>query len=67
MDSIAGERKERWQELISSTDMTLNSKKAWKTISKLNSDKNNQTSIAAVTPNAVANQLLLNGKPQNKE
>ncbi|XP_066958959.1 uncharacterized protein [Macrobrachium rosenbergii] len=65
--SVANEKKERWQELITSTDMTRNSKKAWKTISKLNSDKNTQTKIAVVTPNAVAKQLLLNGKPFNKE
>ncbi|GFS25435.1 RNA-directed DNA polymerase from mobile element jockey-like [Elysia marginata] len=47
--------------------MTHNSKKAWATIKRLNSEKNAQTRVAAVTPNQVANQLLQNGKPANKE
>ncbi|KAK3892430.1 hypothetical protein Pcinc_003663 [Petrolisthes cinctipes] len=37
------------------------------TIKKLNSEKAPQSIIAAVTPNQVAHQLLLNGKPRNKE
>ncbi|KAK3893288.1 hypothetical protein Pcinc_002844 [Petrolisthes cinctipes] len=47
--------------------MTHNSKKAWATIMKLNTDKNTQTRVAAVTPNEVENQALLNGKPLHKE
>ncbi len=47
--------------------MTHNSKRAWVTINKLNSDKAPQPRVAAVTPNQVADQLLLNGKPINKE
>ena len=46
--------------------MTHNSKKAWTTIKKLNSEKKPQR-VAAVTPNEVANQLILNGKPTYKE
>ena len=64
--SIANEKSERWRELISNTDMTHNSKKAWTTIKKLNSEKKPQR-VAAVTPNEVANQLILNGKPTYKE
>ena len=64
---LASERSERWKELITSTDMTHNSKKAWKIIKKLNSEKCTQARVAAVTPNQVANQLLQNGKPPNKE
>ena len=60
-------RKERWQEMICNTNLTQNSKKAWTTISKLNTEKNRQHRVAAVTPNQVANQLILNGKPQHKE
>ena len=65
--SMAKEREERWRELIENTDMTLNSKKAWKTISKINTEKKTNPRVAAVTPNQVANQLILNGKPQHKE
>ena len=65
--SITKEKAERWRDLISSTDLTHNSKKAWTTIKKLNSEKKPQTRIAAVTPNQVANQLLQNGKPISKE
>ena len=65
--SVANGRLERWQELICNTDMTHNSKKAWTTIEKLNTEKNTSARVAAVTPDEVANQLLLNGKPLNKE
>ncbi|KAK3892154.1 hypothetical protein Pcinc_003990 [Petrolisthes cinctipes] len=67
LSSISEERKGRWQEVITSVDMTHNSKRAWQTLKKLNTEKNNKTRIAAVTPNEVAHQLLLNGKPYNKE
>ena len=64
---MSEERKGRWQEVITSVDMTHNSKRAWQTLKKLNTEKNNKTRIAAVTPNEIAHQLLLNGKPYNKE
>ena len=67
LSSLATEYRERWEEMISNTDMTKNSKQAWKTIKKLNTEKNTQTRVAAVTPNQVANQLLLNGKPTHKQ
>ena len=67
MASIAVEKSERWHELISTTNMTHNSKKAWATIKKLNTERNVQTRVAAVTPNNVANQLIKNGKPAHKE
>ena len=65
--SIAEDRKERWRELIINIDLTKNSKKAWQTIKKLNAEETQAARTAAVTPNSVANQLLLNGKPFNKE
>ena len=65
--SVANGKQERWQEMICNTDMTHNSKKAWTTIKKLNTEKNARTRVAAVRPDEVANQLLLNGKPLNKE
>jgi len=55
------------EELITSTDMTHNSKKAWKIIKKLNSEKRTQARVAAVTPNQVANHLVQDGKPPTKE
>jgi len=65
--SLSTERSKRWKEMIENTDMTKNSKKAWTTIKKLNTEKKAQTRVAAVTPNEVANQLLLNGKPLHKQ
>ena len=53
--------------MISNTNLTRKSKKAWKTIKKLNADQISTARTAAMTPNNVANQLLLNGKPYNKE
>ena len=64
---LANERSERWKELITSTDLTHNSKKAWKITKKLNSEKCTQARVAAVNPNQVANHLLQNGKPPNRE
>ncbi len=46
--------------------MAHNSKRAWVTI-KLNPDEAPPSRVGAVTPNQVAHQLLLNGKPINKE
>ena len=65
--SLAAERTKRWKEMIESTDMTHNSKQAWTTIKKLNTEKKAPSRVAAVTPNEVANQLLLNGKPLHKQ
>ena len=65
--SITKEKTERWRQLITETDMTHNSKKAWATIKKLNTEKKPQTRVAAVTPDQVASQLILNGKPAYKE
>ncbi|KAK4311281.1 hypothetical protein Pmani_016968 [Petrolisthes manimaculis] len=64
--SISKDQNERWKEIITNIDMTHNSKKAWSTIKKLNSEKEAPPRVAAVTPNQVAHQLLLNGKPQHK-
>ena len=65
--SVSNDRKQRWEETVTTIDMTKNSKKAWSTIRKLNGDNNTQARLAAVTPNAVAHQLLMNGKPLNRE
>jgi len=67
LNHISIEKRDRWQELIKGIDMTHNSKQAWKTIKKLNSESNTNSSIPETTPNKVAHQLLLNGKPNNRE
>ena len=67
MSTIATEKSERWKQMICTTNLTHNSKKAWATIKKLNTETNPQTRVAAVTPNEVANQLILNGKTSHKK
>lgn len=47
--SLSDTRKERWQEIISRLDITQNSKTAFKTIKKLNSDKKPDQRIVAMT------------------
>ena len=62
MVSISQERRKTWHDLIESTDMSKNSKKAWSTIRKLRGDPKAPPQQPKVTANQVANQLLLNGK-----
>ena len=66
MQAIAESRKNSWVQLVSSIDMTHNSKKAWHTIKKLTGDLPNATNTGQVTANQVAHQLLLNGKPPHR-
>ena len=42
-------------------------RRAWTTIRKLNTDNRPPHRIAAVTPNQIAHQLIVNGRPNNKE
>jgi hypothetical protein len=62
IDSIGEERQRAWQEMVESTDLTHNSKKAWNMIRKLSSDKTSQVTATAVTANQIAKQLLDNGR-----
>ena len=66
ISSLWQERRERWKETIENVDMTHSSKKAWSTIKKLNSEDKHPARKAAVTPNEVAHQLLINGKTNNQ-
>ena len=63
--AITKGRANRWQEKITNTDLNNNSKKAWTTIKNLVLTGTQQSGCS--TPNDVAHQLLLNGKPNNQE
>lgn len=64
-NAIAQEKKRnKWHELLNKTDMKHRSKKAWGLIKRLNSDPTNAKGLSNVTPDQIAHQLLLNGKPQ---
>ena len=52
----------RWEEVITSTNMTHNSRKAWKTIRKLSNDPTTSNPPYLVSANQVAHQLLVNGR-----
>ena len=51
------EKRKRWEEVITSTNMTHNSRTAWKTIRKLSDEP-----TRLVGANQVVHQLLFNGK-----
>ena len=51
-----------WEEVITSANMTRNSRKAWKTINKLSNDPTSSNPPCLVTANQVAHQLLVNGR-----
>ena len=50
------------EEVITSTNMTHNSRKAWKTIRKLSNDPTTSNPPCLVSANQVAHQLLVNGR-----
>jgi hypothetical protein len=62
VECLTKEKRKQWEELILSIDLTQNSRRAWKTISKLNNDATRATPVSLVTANQVAHQLLLNSK-----
>jgi len=66
INHLCKDRNYRWHELIENTDMTKNSKKAWRLIKMLSGDPVTHTNDLNVTANQVATQLLLNGKPGAK-
>ena len=61
-NNMKEERKKRWEEVITSTNMTHNSRKAWQTIGKLSNDPTTSSPPCLVSANQVAHQLLINGR-----
>ena len=57
---MAEKKKERWEEMITSIDLTHNSRKAWKTIKNTSNDPTTPTPPCLVNANQVAHQLLVN-------
>ena len=61
ISKMAAENKRRWEEMITSTDLTGNSPRAWHTIRNI-SDSTIPKPVCLVTANQVAHQLLVNGR-----
>ena len=56
------EKRTIWEEVITWTNVTHNSRKAWKTINKHSIDPTSSNPPCLVTANQVAHQLLVNGR-----
>ena len=62
IDTMKEVKRNKWEEVIKSTDLTHNSGKAWQTIRKLSSDPTSTNPPCLVNANQVAHQLLLNSR-----
>ena len=62
LDKMTEEKRKIWEEVITSTNMTHNCRKAWKTINKLSNDPTSSNHVCLVTANQVAYQLFVNGR-----
>jgi len=58
VEKLSEARREKWRSLISQTNMTQNSSKAWRMLRNLGNDPKNAESHINVTPNEIALQLL---------
>ena len=56
------QKRNKWVEVITSTDLTHNSRKAWQTIRKLSNDPTSTNPPCLVITNQDAHQLLVNGR-----
>ena len=56
------EKRKRWEEIITTTYMTHNSRKTWATIRNLSNDPASSTPPCLVSANQVAYQLLINNR-----
>ena len=62
LDSMIEEKKRSLEEIITPTNMTHNSRQAWKTIRMLSNDPTSSSPPCLVNANQVAHQLLVNGR-----
>ena len=62
IELMAEQKNERWEEIITSIDLTHNSQKAWKTIKSISNDPTTSTPPFLVNTNQAAHQLLVNGR-----
>ena len=62
MNNMKDEMKKRWEEVITSTNMTHNSRKAWNIIKHLSNDHTSPIAPCLVNANQVAHQLLINSR-----
>ena len=62
IELMAEQKKERWKEMITSIDLTHDSREAWKTIKSISNDPTTPTSPCLANANQVAHQLLVNGR-----
>ena len=60
IELMAEQKKESWEEMITSIDLTHNRRKAWKIINSVSNDPT--TPPCLVNTNQVAHQLLVNGR-----
>ena len=56
------QKREMWEEMITSIDLTHNSRKAWKTIKSIANDPTTHRPPCLVNANQVAHQLFVNGR-----
>ena len=62
IDTMKEENKKRWEEVITSIDLTHNSRKAWQTFKKLSNDPASPSPPCLVNSNKVAHHLLVIGQ-----
>ena len=62
IELMAEQKKERWEEMITSIALTNNSRRAWKTIKSLSNDPTTPPPPCVVNTHQVAHQLLVNGR-----
>ena len=62
MNNMKEEKKKRWEEVISSTNMTHNSRKMWRIIKHISNDPTSPIAPCLVSANQVAHQLHINSR-----